>query len=120
MARSPRRTLPVLLLSTSLLAQTFPAMAAPAAGGGKKGMLGFSAAREAEQRELEARFDASLKAENLREWMKRFTEHAHHVGSPWGKQNAEFALGLFRSWGYDAQIETFRSSSQRRRPASWR
>jgi N-acetylated-alpha-linked acidic dipeptidase len=107
MAKSPRRTVPVLVLSATLLAQTFPAFAAPAGGTGKP-MLGFSAARAAEQRELEARFDASIKAENLREWMKHFTEHPHHVGSPWGKQNAEFALGLFRSWGYDAQIETFK------------
>lgn len=99
-----RRTVPAALLSLSLIAQTLPLAAAPPAGGP---LQGFSAARAAEQRALEAKFDASLKPENLREWMKTMTAHAHHVGSPWGKQNAELVAGLFRSWGYETEIETF-------------
>jgi N-acetylated-alpha-linked acidic dipeptidase len=70
-------------------------------------LLGFSTERAAAERDLEARFDAQLKAENLREWMKRLSSRPHNVGSPWDKDNAEFMLGLFRSWGWDAHIEEF-------------
>lgn len=70
-------------------------------------LLGFGAARAAAHRELEARFDASLKAENLRAWMQRLSAHPHPVGSPWGKENAEFMAGLLRSWGYDVALEEF-------------
>jgi len=58
-------------------------------------------------RELEKQFDAAMKAENLRNWMKRMSARPHHVGSPYGKENAEFMLAQFKSWGYDAQIEEF-------------
>ncbi len=71
------------------------------------GLLGFSASGSAQQTELEARFDKSLKAENLREWMKFLSARPHHVGSPKGKENAEFMRDLFRKWGYNAEIEQF-------------
>ena len=58
-----------------------------------------------QQRELEKQFDAAMKAENLRNWMKRMSARPHHVGSPYGKENAEFIVAQFKSWGYDAQIE---------------
>src|ERR687889_43450 len=70
-------------------------------------MLGFSEERAAQQRDLEARFDSHLKAENLREWMKRLSARPHHVGSAYGKENAEFMAGLFRSWGYEVEVERF-------------
>jgi len=70
-------------------------------------MLGFTDAGAAAQRALEARFDASLNAENLRGWMKQLSARPHHIGSPYGKQNAEFMASLFRSWGYDTRIEEF-------------
>ncbi|HEX4494465.1 MAG TPA: M28 family metallopeptidase, partial [Thermoanaerobaculia bacterium] len=41
-------------------------------------------------------------------WMQRITSHPHHVGSPWDKSNAEFMAGLFRSWGYQTEIEQFK------------
>lgn len=71
------------------------------------GLLGFSQSGSVQQTELEARFDKSLKAENLREWMKFLSARPHHVGSPKGKENAEFMRDLFRSWGYNAEIEQF-------------
>ncbi len=61
----------------------------------------------ADERALEARFDASLRRENLRDWMQHIAARPHHIGSPYGEQNAQFIAGLFRSWGYDTQIETF-------------
>lgn len=70
-------------------------------------MLGFTGEGAARQRALEATFDAQLKADNLREWMKRLSARPHHVGSPYGKENAEFMAGLLRSWGWDARLEEF-------------
>lgn len=71
-------------------------------------LLGFSNERAREQRELEARFDSHLKASNLRDWMQRLAARPHHVGSPYGKENAEFMAQLFRSWGYQTRIEEFK------------
>ena len=92
-----------LLLAAGLLAWlAAPAQTTPTE---PKPLLGFSAASAAAQYELEARFDAQLKADNLRQWMKRMAARPHHVGSPYDKDNAEFMAGLFRSWGYDTRID---------------
>ncbi len=98
-----RRALPVLII----LATALSALSAMAADAPEQPLLGFSNERAAEQRAREARFDATLKAENLREWMRRMSSRPHPVGSPWSKANAEFMAGLFRSWGYDTRIEEF-------------
>src|SRR5947199_9118675 len=71
-------------------------------------MLGFGAEGAGAERALESRFDASLNAADLRGWMQRITSHPHHVGSPWDKSNAEFMAGLFRSWGFQTEIEQFK------------
>jgi N-acetylated-alpha-linked acidic dipeptidase len=91
-----RRLLALLLiLSTTLLfAQTAP-----------KPIFGF--ADPAKEQALEAQFDARLHREDLGAWMKRLSAHPHHVGSPYGKENAEFIASLFKSWGYDTAIERF-------------
>ena len=99
MIRSISRSFVFLVLSFSVLAQTTSVSNQP--------LFGFSAENSSKQKQLEARFDAGLKAENLRDWMKRLSAHPHHVGSPYDKDNAEFILSLYKSWGYDASIETF-------------
>ncbi|HEX3554850.1 MAG TPA: M28 family metallopeptidase [Thermoanaerobaculia bacterium] len=71
-------------------------------------LLGFSHDHASAERDLEARFDAVLDAADLRQWMQRITSHPHHVGSPWDKANADFMAGLFRSWGFQTQIEQFK------------
>ncbi|WP_310396507.1 transferrin receptor-like dimerization domain-containing protein [Hymenobacter sp.] len=92
-----------LLLAAGLLAgPSAPAQTAPAE---TKPLLGFTAATAATEYQLEAQFDAQLRAENLRQWMKRLAARPHHVGSPHDKDNAEFMAGLFRSWGYDTRID---------------
>ena len=94
---------PRALLSLCLAgALASAATAAPPPGGS---MLGFDDA--AKQRDLEARFDAVLKADNLREWMRRLSARPHAIGSPYQRENAEFIAAQFRSWGYDTQIEEF-------------
>jgi N-acetylated-alpha-linked acidic dipeptidase len=79
----------------------------PGARSADPSLLGFSAEASAAQRALEARFDEKLQAENLRAWLKRLAARPHAVGSPYGRENAEFLLSQFRSWGYDARIEQF-------------
>ena len=96
----------LLALSPAFLLGGAAAFAAPPPPAAPP-LLGFSAERAAAQRDLEARFDAVLRADNLRTWMQRLTAHPHPVGSPWGKENADFMAGLFRSWGYEVAIEEF-------------
>jgi len=88
-----------------LLCSILSTQAAPAPE--DKTLTGFGAESAERQRALEARFDALLKKENMREWMRRLSARPHHVGSAYDKENAEFMAGLFRSWGYDAAVERF-------------
>ena len=90
-----RRLIAILLLVTlSAYAQT------PVAP-----IFGFGDA--AKEHTLEAQFDAKLNPANFKTWMQRLTARPHHLGSPYGKENAEFLASLYRSWGYDTQIERF-------------
>src|SRR5436309_3113534 len=86
-----------LFLATTLFAQT-PSEAP---------MLGFSTASAAKERALEAQFDSSLKKDDLRDWLKRLSARPHHLGSAYDKDNAEFIASLFKSWGYETNIEQF-------------
>lgn len=70
-------------------------------------LLGFSTERSNAQRAIEQQFDRSLLAADQREWMKRLTARPHHLGSAYGKQNAEFIAGLYRSFGFETRIEEF-------------
>jgi N-acetylated-alpha-linked acidic dipeptidase len=88
----------ILTLTFSVFAQSIPS---------GQSLMGFSAENSQRQKSLEARFDASLNKENLRLWMKRLSARPHHVGSAYGKENAEFMASLFKSWGYDTQIEQY-------------
>ncbi|MEA2176139.1 MAG: hypothetical protein QOD00_3731 [Blastocatellia bacterium] len=94
------RTLVICCLSLAMLAQAAPQT-------DERPLLGFERGHAAEERALEARFDASLKKDNLREWMKRLSARPHHIGSPYGKENASFIAAQFRSWGYETEIEQF-------------
>ncbi len=69
--------------------------------------LGFGEAQAAGQRALEARFDAQIKADNLRDWMKRLAARPHHLGSPYDRENAGFIAAQFKSWGFETRIEEF-------------
>ncbi len=87
------------LLTCSIFAQSLPPT--------ERVLMGFSAENSQKQKSLEQKFDASLRRDNLREWLKKMSARPHHVGSPYGKANAEYMLSLFKSFGFDAQIETF-------------
>ena len=59
------------------------------------------------QSQLESEFDKTLNPENLDTWMKHMSSKPHHVGSPWSKQNAEYAASKFKEWGFESKVETF-------------
>ncbi|MGZ5433486.1 MAG: M28 family peptidase, partial [Thermoanaerobaculia bacterium] len=87
-------TAALLLTTTALTAQPAPTP-----------IYGFK--DSAKQHALEKQFDAKLNRDNLRNWMKRMTARPHHLGSAFGKENAEFMAALFKSWGYETNIERF-------------
>ncbi|WP_136162118.1 transferrin receptor-like dimerization domain-containing protein [Sphingomonas flavalba] len=65
------------------------------------------AAVSPEQKALEARFDAGISSADQLEWLKRMASAPNHVGAPHNKANAEASVALFKSWGWDARLETF-------------
>ena len=70
-------------------------------------LLGFSDASSKTEREWEEKFKAIPQPANMRAAMQRLTAHPHHVGSPYDKDNAEWILAQFKSYGLDAHIESF-------------
>lgn len=69
-------------------------------------LMGFDEAAAQKEMKLEKQFDQQLKAENLRAHLKRMSAHPHHVGSPFDRENAEYARDLFKSYGFEARIDT--------------
>ena len=94
-----RTLLSSLLISTTTLALApLPADAPP---------RGFFPQSVQAQRDLEARFKAMPDPSRMREAMRRLSARPHHVGSPYDKDNAEWILNEFKSYGWDAHIENF-------------
>ncbi|HMK38715.1 MAG TPA: M28 family peptidase, partial [Bacteroidota bacterium] len=95
------------MIITPRLALTLALVVCSAASGVSQPIQGFDSARTSEERSLEGRFDAGIRPENMRTWMKEFSSHAHHVGSKGDEENAATIASLFRSWGYDTHVEEF-------------
>ena len=55
----------------------------------------------------DGRFREIPEARNIGEYVRIMSARPHHLGSPYGKQNAEWILAKFREWGWDAQIENY-------------
>ena len=70
-------------------------------------IIGFEATQVAQQKDLEAEFDKILSSENLDQWMKLMSGEPHYLGTAYGRKNAEWMVKKFKSWGYDAKIETY-------------
>ncbi|HEY6967651.1 MAG TPA: transferrin receptor-like dimerization domain-containing protein [Candidatus Angelobacter sp.] len=96
-----KRFLSAFLLSVSIL------LPLSAANRDDEPLYGFTAASSSVERDLENKFRATPDPKIMRETMQRLSARPHHVGSPYDKQNAEWILSQFKSWGLDAQIETF-------------
>jgi N-acetylated-alpha-linked acidic dipeptidase len=90
-----------------LLATVFTFGAAGATGAAP-GLLGFSPAGSTAELTLEAKFDADLSADAIRERLKFMSYLPNQVGSPHDKANADYVLAKFKEWGWDAHIEVFK------------
>lgn len=79
----------------------------PSATSQSAGLRGFSQEAARTQREWEAKFRAIPDTARLRAAMIRLSARPHHVGSPYGKANAEWLRDEFASYGWDAKIEEY-------------
>jgi N-acetylated-alpha-linked acidic dipeptidase len=69
---------------------------------------GFSTQSAQAERQLETKFRAVPEPDSMREAMRFLSARPHHLGSARDSVNADWILQRFRSWGWDARIETFR------------
>ena len=92
------------LLSSLLICATGLALTPAPADVSLRGFFPQSVQAE---RDLEVRFKAMPDPARMREAMRRLSARPHHVGSPYDKDNAEWILGQFKSYGWDAYIENF-------------
>ena len=95
------------LIARALVASTCSAFFLAAAPSPAGDLHGYSADAAKVEREWEAKFRAIPSPDSLREYMRHLAARPHHVGSPYDKANAEWILAKFKSFGLDAQIETF-------------
>lgn len=91
----------------SIVAAVLVALAATPQPQEAPSLLGFSPSAAAAQHDLERRFDEELRAENLREWMRRLTAEPFWTGSPYNREMAEWTAEQFRDWGFDVEIEEY-------------
>ena len=70
-------------------------------------LKGFSDKSALKQAALEKQFDQQLKAENIGQTVKTLSALPHHLGSAQGKRIAETVLQKFKSYGWDAKLETY-------------
>jgi N-acetylated-alpha-linked acidic dipeptidase len=96
--RSRTFTLPALALLA--LSAAAPQLADPP-------IRGFTTAAAKVQREWETKFRAIPEPSRMREAMRRLAARPHHLGSPYGKVNAEWLRDQFASYGFEARIERF-------------
>ena len=52
-------------------------------------------------------FRGLIDTRNIGEYMRVMSARPHHLGSPYGAQNAEWILARFKEWGWDAKIESY-------------
>ncbi len=72
-----------------------------------KSISGFTTLSVNAQSQLEAKFDAGLDRENIGKNIKHLSSKPHAIGSAAGKEYAEYILNQYKSFGWDAKIETF-------------
>ena len=68
---------------------------------------GFTAESSKVQREWETKFRALPDPARMREAMRYMSARPHHLGSPYGKEVAEWLRAQFESYGWEARIERF-------------
>ena len=70
-------------------------------------LRGYSSEAARAEREWEGKFRTIPDPQILRANMELLSKRPHHVGSAYDKQNAEWILGKFKEWRWDAHIENF-------------
>jgi N-acetylated-alpha-linked acidic dipeptidase len=70
-------------------------------------LRGYTPVNSPTEVQWEQKFRDIPNRDNIREDMRRLSARPHHVGSPYDKNNAEWLLAQLKSYGLDAQIETF-------------
>jgi N-acetylated-alpha-linked acidic dipeptidase len=55
----------------------------------------------------DATFRAIPEARNIGEYVRIMSARPHHLGSPYGRENAEWMLAKFKEWGWDVRIENY-------------
>jgi N-acetylated-alpha-linked acidic dipeptidase len=94
-----RTVLSSLLISATGLALTPSVADVP--------LRGFFPQSVQAERDLEGKFRAMPDPARMKESMRRLSARPHHVGSAYDKDNAEWILDQFKSYGWDAHIENF-------------
>src|SRR5271170_6509041 len=57
---------------------------------------------------LTAQLDANIHPDEIRDFNKFLSAEPNHVSSPHDKINADWILAQFKSWGWDAHIESYK------------
>jgi N-acetylated-alpha-linked acidic dipeptidase len=70
-------------------------------------LTGFARADAAAELAWEQKFRAIPEPDRIKANMKQLFAEPHHIGSPYQKQNSEWLLNQFKSYGLDAHIEQF-------------
>ncbi len=70
-------------------------------------LKGFDSQSINKQQQLEQQFDKHLNAANIGQTIKALSAKPHHLGSAEGKRVAETVLQQFKSYGWDAKLETY-------------
>ncbi len=70
-------------------------------------LISIGTASAQEQKQLESKFDALISSENIGKTIRELTVKPHYLGSPASKEVAENLLAKFKSYGWDANIETY-------------
>ena len=70
-------------------------------------LRGFTGESARVEREWESKFKAIPEPSRMRDAMRLLSSRPHHVGSAFGKQNAEWLRDQFRAYGWQADIEVF-------------
>src|SRR3954467_517976 len=71
------------------------------------GVVVMSLTVSAQNASWDARFRAVPDAKTIGEHVRRVSARPHHLGSPYDKDNAEWIQAQFKSWGWDARIESY-------------
>src|SRR5947199_8815079 len=94
-------------IARALVASALGALLLAAAPSPTTDLRGYSTDAAKAERDWEAKLRAIPSPDSLREYMRRLSARPHHVGSPYDKDNAEWILAKFKSFGLDARVETF-------------